>query len=400
MIASTVPGFIAWPLLGFMVLVLVGRLHWCDNNLYERYFNNTLVFLMLAQLLREHVVQNLLVRSSLLTLPGTWQLGTAVLSYSFTEFLGFTQLWSGRPESETRRRQTYYRLAALFLIVGFLVFGSRARNAAEPIEFLRGWDFVATLTCSMAMLVFLAARLIWNSVRELRKATRRRERLIAACTLAMGLAGILTVFQEAALQITDWIGWTHTAAYRQQYHASGLFYLIFSVFATAAVPLGVKLIGVLGLDRISRSWCALQPLRQAMRATVPECAFDRELEQPGRRKTELQLHHTVVEIRDALLRLRPYLRETPPADLARFAADHNTAPTDAAITALRLAQAARRRDAGAIYGPLDFEAELIARTRAATLEDEAAHLVELARWWPAAYAWTATQPDPAATMHA
>lgn len=95
MSSSTVPGILAWPLIVFMTLVLIGRYRWCNSNLYEKYFNSTLAFLLLAQLLREHLVQNVLVRTAFMTTPGTWQLGTAVLSYSYAEFIGFTLLWSG-----------------------------------------------------------------------------------------------------------------------------------------------------------------------------------------------------------------------------------------------------------------------------------------------------------------
>ena len=149
----------------------------------------------------------------------------------------------------------------------------------------------------------------------------------------------------------------------------------------------MKLLGSLGLDPISRSWCKLQPLRQAMRTVVPECVFDFDDDEPGRRKSELQLHQTVVEIRDAIVRLRPYFREVPDQDRIRFLDEPNAVPArdhDAAIAALRLAHAARAKAAGIMLEPLDVDSALIA-SRAATLEQEAAELVTLAKWWPAAY---------------
>jgi hypothetical protein len=91
--------------------------------------------------------------------------------------------------------------------------------------------------------------------------------------------------------------------------------VILAPFVIAVVPLAMKLLGFLGLDPITRSWCKLQPLRQAMRTVVPECVFDFDDDEPGRRKSELQLHHTVVEIRDAILGLRPYFREVPDHDI-------------------------------------------------------------------------------------
>ncbi|WP_156623889.1 MAB_1171c family putative transporter [Mycobacterium sp. 852002-40037_SCH5390672] len=384
-------GIIAWPVIAFMTLVLVGRYRWCNSNLYEKYFNNTLTFLLLTQLLREHLVQNMLVSSAFMAPPGTWQLSTAVMIYSYGEFMGFTLLWSGMSEAEARRKHKYYRLAGVLLAAGVLIFGSPARIAAEPLEFTVGWESVAGLACVSALLVVLATRMIWLSVRELRTASSRRERLIAISTLSIGLAGMGSVIQEVALQMSDQLGWTHTAEFRQQYHAFGIFFMIFGVFATAAVPLATKLRRSLGLDPISRSWSTLQPLRRTLRTVVPECVFALDHDEPRRRKTQLQLHHTVVEIRDAMLGLRPYFREIPNHELMRFLAKPHPVPArdrDTAVAALRLAYAARAKAAGVTPEPPDVDSALIVASRAATLQQEAAELTMLAKWWPAAYAAT------------
>ena len=398
------PGILAWPLLVFIALVLAGRYRWCNNNFYDRYFNSTLAFLLAAQVLREHLVQHLLVTTAFMTLPGTWQLATAVLSYSYTEFVGFTMLWSGMSESETRRKHRYYRLAGVLLVLGFLVAGTSARIAAEPIEFTRGWESVLTLPCVTAMLMVLAVRIILLSVRELRIAARRRERLIAISTLSMGVAGVFNVVQEAGLQLSDQLGWTDTAHFRQQYHSNGLFFMIVGVFATAAVPLASRLARSLGLDPISRNWHKLQPLRHALRNVMPDCAFDIDDDAPQRRqKTGLQLHHTVVEIRDAILGLRPYIRELPEHARTHFLGKPSAVPApehDAAMAALHLAEAARAKSAGIAPAPVDPDSALLVASRAATLHQEAAELVALAKWWPAACAATEHRIDTAANTKA
>lgn len=390
MTPSIVPGIVAWPLIAFMTLVLAGRYRWFNHNLYEHYFNNTLAFLLAAQILREHLVQDMFVNTAFMTAPGTWQLSTVVMSYSFTEFIGFSLLWSGASEAETRRKHRYYRLGAVFLAAGLLIFGTRARIAGVPLELLGGWDFVTTLTCTTTMLAILATRLIWNSVRELPIASRRRERWIALSTLAMGVVGVGVVLQEAALQIFDQFGWTHTAHYRQHSHAAGLFFGILAPFVIAAVPFGMKLLGAVGLDSTTRSWRRLQPLRYAMRNVVPECACELEDDQPWRRrKSQLQLHHTVVEIRDAILRLRPYTREIPRQEAIRFLDELNAVPPreqHLAVAALRLANAVRTKAAGTTPQSCDLDSTLTVTSRAATLDEEAAELVILANWWPAAYA--------------
>ncbi|WP_204806224.1 DUF6545 domain-containing protein [Mycobacterium riyadhense] len=389
MSASAVPGIIAWPLIVFMTLVLVGRFRWFNNNLSEKYFNNTLAFLLAAQILREYLVQNMLARTALTTLPGTWQLSSAVLGYSFTEFVAFILLGSGMSEAETRRQHRYYRLAGVLLIAGILVFGSHARLDEQPFELMRGWESVVVLSCMTTMLMVLATRTISNSLRELRNVRTRRERWIALSLLSMGLVGSGIVLHEAALLICDLLGWTDTGEYRRQSHANGLFFAIVAPFGVAAIPLVRKLLGALGLDPISRSWCKLQPLRQAMRTVVPEGVFGFDDDEPGRRKSELQLHHTVVEIRDAILRLRPYSREIPQHELSRFLDEPNAIPAcehAAATATLRLAHAARAKVTGATPTALAPNSAQIVASRAATLTQEAAELAALAKWWPAAYA--------------
>ncbi len=391
MTSSSVPGIIAWPLIVFMTLVLVARYRWFNNNLCARYFNNMLGFMLVAQVLREHLVQNMLVRTSFVSMAGTWQLSAAVLGYSYTELIGFSLLWSGMSEAETRRKHRYYRLAAVLLVAGLLISGTRARRANEPLEFTSGWESLTTLSCLTTMEVVLATRVIWNSLRELRTVSSRRERWIALSFLAMGLVAIVIVLQEATLQIFDQLGWTHTAKYRQQSHAGGLFFGLLAPFVIAALPLATKQLGFFGLDPITRSWRKLQPMRQAMRIVVPEYVFDFDDDDPGRRKSQLQLHQTVIEIRDAVVRLRLYFREIPDHDRTRFLDGPNAVPVrdrDAAIASLRLAHAARAKAAGIMLVPLEVDSALIVASRAATLEEEAAELMALAKWWPAACAAT------------
>lgn len=384
------PGFLAWPLIAFMSVVLLGRYRWFNENLSEKYINNTLAFLWAAQVLRERFVQRVMVDSAFVTEPGAWQLSTALMGYSFTEFIGFSMLWSGMSEVETRHKHRYYRVAAILLIAGFLIFGTRARLAKKPLELLVGWDSVTTLSCLTAMLMVLAIRLVWNSLSELRAANSKRERWIALSTLLMGLFGVGVVLQEATLQLFDQLGWTHTADYRKGSHEAGLFFGILAPFVIAAVPLELKMLRSLGLDRTTRSWRKLQPLREAMRAVTPGGFVESDDEEFGRRgKSTLQLHHTVVEIRDAILRLRPYVRAMPEHEVVRFLGESKSVPAserEAALAALRLAHAAKAKTVGITPDPADGDSALIVTSRATTLEEEADELVTLARWWPSAYA--------------
>lgn len=83
MTPSAVPAMIAWPFIAFMTVVLLGRYRWFNENLSEKYINNTLAFLWAAQLLREPFVQRQMIDSALVTEPGVWQISTALMGYSF-----------------------------------------------------------------------------------------------------------------------------------------------------------------------------------------------------------------------------------------------------------------------------------------------------------------------------
>ncbi|MCV7339854.1 hypothetical protein MHAE_05637 [Mycobacterium haemophilum DSM 44634] len=381
--SSTVPGAIAWPFITFMAIIVVARYRWFNNNLYGRYLNNTLALALLAQLLHEHLVQDTLSMAP----ADAQQLYGAVVGFVGTEFIGFTLLWTGLSAAKTRKKHRYYRLAALVLCAAYLICGTGARALGEPLEVAGGWDRVAAWTFGMTMLLVLAVHLVWRSVLELRTVAQRRERLIAISTLLLGALLALTCLQDMGLPIADQLGWTNTADYRLRFHRSINFYTAAGVCMIAAVPCLMKLLGCLGLDPISRSWRKLQPLRQSMRTAVPECAFDLDIDDHRHLKTTLQLHQTVVEIRDAILQLRPYCREMPRHHLVGFLGKANTVPArehDAAIEALHLAQAVRAKAAGATPEPR--EVALIGVSRATNLEEEVTGLLKLAKWWPAAYA--------------
>ena len=128
--SSTVSGVIAWPLIMFMVIIVVARYRWFNNNLYGVYLNNTLALALLAQLLHEHFVQNMLSMAP----ADAQQLYGTVVGFVGTEFIGFTLLWTGLSPAETRQRHRCYRLAALVLCAAYLICGTRARTSQSPLN--------------------------------------------------------------------------------------------------------------------------------------------------------------------------------------------------------------------------------------------------------------------------
>lgn len=146
-----------------------------------------------------------------------------------------------------------------------------------------------------------------------------------------------------------------------------------------------------GYDVTSRHWRRLQPLRDTMITAVPEAAFELRAPNPSRRKTSLDLHQTTVQIRDAILQLRPYFRDVPPAEAEDFTTHVPARHRQGAIDALQLARAVQAKAAGATPAPID--ASVVLSSRSTNLDEETAELLRLARWWPHAEAAATRQPE-------
>jgi hypothetical protein len=223
---------------------------------------------------------------------------------------------------------------------------------------------------------------------ELRKATENREFFLAVAVMLACVVTAAACLEAPILAVTDQLGWTHTVEFRLWLHSSEFFWQAVVVYLLGAVQLAVRLHAYLGLDRISRTSTRLQPLRLGMTAVVPESRFDLGHDDRRFQKTTLQLHQTIIEIRDAILQLRPYFRDLAPHELAWFLRA-NSVPTlerDAATQAFQLAHAARAKTAGATPEPPNMTP--IVRSRSTTLNEEAAELLALAKWWTPAYAAT------------
>jgi hypothetical protein len=385
---STVPGIIAWPVITLMVITLVARWRWCRTNLYDTYYNNLMAWLMLAQLLREHDVEVVLSRSALMTVTTAQQLVFVAIIFASTEFIGFTMLWTNPSPVETRRGHRYYRLAAVILCVAFLVAATRARVAGQTLEVAGGWDAILAWSFSLTMILVLAARAGWMFAAELGKSTQNREFLLAVGGLLLGVVTAAGCLEALVLAVTDQLGWTNTLKFRLWFHGFEFFFLAVVAFSFGAVPLAARLLCYLGLDPTSRAWNKLDALRQSMTTAVPESSFNLDHGDYRFQKTTLQLHQTVIEIRDAILQLRPYFRDIAPHELAGFLRA-NSVPTrerDAATHTFELAHAAKAKIAGATPGLPDMTT--IVRSRSTTLDEEVAELLTLAKWWKPARAAT------------
>lgn len=399
---STVPAWIAWPVIVAMMITLAVRYTWFNRTLYDNYLSNTLAWMLVTQLLREHVVEQLLSKSALISVTLAQHLSMATMSFIAAEFMGFVAMWSHlSPEAAEmtsegieamRRRHRYYRFAALGFVVAFLAVTTRSRVAGQVLELAGGWDNVVAWAFFAAMPVTLSAQMATMCVAEFRRqnaAPRERVLAVGAALIAaiVGINCLVALF----LAIFEELGWVHSIEYRLKTHPVYFFLVAAGTMVAAATPCVLALVARLGSDQTSRNWRQLQRLRADMTAAVPESVFELRGQPSGRRKTVLQLHQTTVEIRDAILQLRPFFRSIDPAVQQQYLRS-SSVPADqqeSALFALQLASAVQDKAAGT-PGSSTFDPALIVKSRARNLDEETAELLRISRWWPRAQTATSS----------
>ncbi len=389
---STVPGWIAWPVIAAMMITLALRYTWFNRNLYDNYLNNTVAWMLLTQLLREHLVEQLLSKSALMSVTLAQHLSMAAMSFIAAEFMGFVTLWSKLTPAVTRRRQRYHRMAAVVFAVAFLAVTTRTRINGQTLEISGGWDNVLAWALFSAMPVTLAVQMMNMCISEYRRRSAApRERLLSVgAALIAGIVGI-NCLAALLLAILEELGLAHSIDYRLKTHPVYFFLVAAGTTAAAAMPCVLALIAHLGWDRTSRDWRQLQRLRSDMNAAVPGSQFELMEAHQGRRKTVLQLHQTTVEIRDAILQLRPYFHTIDADDQTKFLGTCSvpTSQVKDALFALQLALAVHDK-AGGTAAPSLIDATMIVKSRSTNLDEETSELLRISRWWPQAQTATSS----------
>lgn len=395
---SSVPGWLAWPLIVAMAAIIAVRYRWFNTTLYDTYFNNTLLLMLFAQLLRERVVEDLLDRNGLLSITAAQHLSLLLVFFMAGEFMGFITRWSGLSPEQTRARHRYHRLAATVLAAAFFVVTTRARIHGQLLEVSGGWDNVIAWGLYAVLPVALAVQIISMCMREIRRPdAKQRERIVAGSAIPIAVAIGITTTVAMFLELFEELGWAHTLDYRLTTHAYIFFWEAIGTAAVAAIPVVLAVVAYLGWDSTSRVWRRLQRIRSDMLIAVPDAGFEIAFNSCGRRKTALELHQTTVQIRDAILRLRPYYPGLGGTQSAAFLREYSVPPKQnaEAVAALQLAAAVRAKDGG--VGPSTEVTEIV-RSRSATLDEETRELLALSRWWPRARAYvkqfSETPPTP------
>lgn len=382
---TSVPPQITWPLLVFMVLVVLIRYAFFRSSQYETYFNHTLALMVTSNLLRERAIENLLADHGILTVTAAQQLSLVAMIFAAAEFMGFLALWSQLPPEQLRRRHRNHRIGAAVLSAGFLIAATPARQAGQTLEEFGGWYSVLAWALLTSIFIALSYRLLRMGISELlHPEAKVGERFVAVIGLVVGIAVGSTSIDAVILAAVEELGWIHSVQFRTELHGYNIFWETVGVSVLAAVPAARALYAYLGFDSTSRHWRQLQPLRTSMTEAVPASAFELRTPSGRRRKTSLEIHQTTVQIRDAILQLRGYFQDLDPEVKDQFMSRYSVpaAQREPATTALQLAYAVSAKDSGARPVPLDSAAVLESRT--ANLEEETSELLRLAEWWPKA----------------
>lgn len=394
---SSVPGWLAWPLLAAMAAIIVVRYRSFNNTLYENYFNNTLLLMFAAQLLREHAVEDLLARTAVMTVTMAQHLSLVLVFFMAAEFMGFITLWAQLSPEQTRRRHRYHRGSALILAAAFFAVTTRARVDGQLLEVSGGWDNIIAWGLYAVLPVALGVQMVKMSSREFRRpGVKHRELMTAGSIAVIGAAIGVTTLIAMFLELFEELGWVHSLDYRLKTHAYIFFWEAIGATAVSAIPISLAIGTYLGWDSYSRDWRRLQALRSDMTTALPDAIFKIEHTRSRRANTELKLHQTTIQIRDAILQLRPYYADISPVDQQRFMHKH-AVPENARLNAtyaLQLAAAVLAKEAGAPASP---DAPQIVQSESTNLDEDAAELLALARWWPAArsYMLQLVADDPA-----
>jgi hypothetical protein len=305
--------------------------------------------------------------------------------FAAAEFMGFVALWSDANTAETQRRHWVHRILAATLAAGFMLAGSPARAANQPLEVYGGWLSVTAWALLTFMLVTLAAQLVRMSVKEaLRIDAKRQERVLAIGGLVIGLSVGATTIDAVLLAMLEQLGWVHSIEFRLKLHGYNIFWESVGTSLLSAVPALLVLRARAGLDATSSRWRRLQGLRASLIDAVPEIAFEVRGHQRRRQRSSLELHQTTVQIRDAILLLRQYFGHLGASETDAYYARHAipNSQREAARQALLLAHAVRAKMAG--LTPRTLDSGVISRSRSTNLEEETIDLLRLARWWPSA----------------
>jgi len=375
---NAVPGFISWPVLACLVLVLAFRLRWLGAGFAAHHRNRVLIFVAATQVATEPSVQHLLAAAIPCPATSLSQIPFALLFLISPELIGFIAMIDDTDPAVLARGYRYYRIATFFTIgvMGVIATGPRIRH--QPISLAGDNSEVLAALAWSVLSITAAAMIFWLLVPKLRQThTTAAQRIIAGELVALVGAICLPGLAIFTLALLERLHLADTLELRQTIYSHAAFVALLVALPLALGPCYVAAQALLHRDTNGRTWRKLQPLWTDLTTTYP----DTILNAPPQRfqpVTDFQLHRVIIEIRDALLQLAPHITELTDTDRRQLAQARG--PVDLAQSGLQALQIAKAiaHPSTAVCTPTGGAPLPTTATR----EDELAQLVDIAAWWP------------------
>ncbi|MFD6401172.1 MAB_1171c family putative transporter [Nocardia sp. NPDC060249] len=378
---SPIPGFLAWPMLVGIAVVLIGRWRFLRESDVDRLINRALAAALCGLLLREAWFETSLAWALPFddhhTVNFARQLSLAAILLIVANLTGIAQLWAGADPDRTWPRQRWHYLATFTVTVIIMIAGTPARNADLLIDQALGWP-VVVLWVAFAVPVGATSVLMGRiCVRELRSGGDLTWQERAVYIVIFGVSAALLLDSTTIIVETTTCVLTESPVRDPEMHRKAWAFATATFFASScsAVPLISIVITRLGWDQTGRYCRRLHPLWADLTAAVPEIVLALPLQRERRIDSALRLHRMTVEIRDSILHLKRYT--TAGAELAFAGADPH-------LDAGRIAEAITAKNSGADprfdLTPSRTEIQPGARD----LTSELLQLLALADAWPRA----------------
>lgn len=387
---TSYPPCVTWPALACIAAVLIARYLFFNKSGYESAFNNLLTCLFVANILRERTVEVMLDDAGIMSITTAQHASLVAVVFANAELLRFIRLWKHPPADTERYTYLTPYVAAAAVSGGFWIAATPARQAGQTLEEFGGWTAMIAWTILVSIFVTTGAGLAYNSVREFRgPETSLRERLLAASGVVIGSFIVATSVDVPVLAAADALGRVDAEPILTWLHGQTIFLETVGTCLFGLVPFALAAMAQVGLDTTSCRLRRIRPLLIDLMDAAPEVVF--QLPDPYKRRgwTALDLHQAVVQIRDGILHLRPWMLTLSEATADRLCTLHRVPDGERAeaILAFQLAAAIRRKDRGRDPAPAANSSSGRAASppsRSADLDGETAEMLRLAKWWPVA----------------
>ncbi|MDJ0396160.1 hypothetical protein QMK17_22845 [Rhodococcus sp. G-MC3] len=360
------PTWIAYPVLAFTALVVLGRAALNGDARSSRRVTAALGFLFLSGLLRERAIQLHAesFTSAVINVQLTRQISTVMLMLAMVPLVVMGARWVIGTRSEPWNRWIYV-LAGLSS-AALLAVGTRARASGNYIDVTTGWETIVYFGIFSVWTAAMASLYLGVAVRELRRGSLPRQFIVMIAALALlSLWGVEESMSIAASGVAAGIDVARSfVLWRVAANENNLIYILLLAAAYAAVPPLHRVSEYGGVDRWSRACKTLSPMWSDLTSACPEVLLHHLSANLSPRH---RAHRMCVEIRDAL------------SVLGRF---HTVRPAEgnaAVCLAISIAASADRRRSGELPGQFHS----FAVVSAAHLSDEVHVLAVLAKHWPA-----------------